>query len=105
MYFGNFVGWRLNETLSDVYSSMVGEWLWTKAAFGDFADNEGYVEIYRDNLEAICKKAGCSLEDLHRLRETEAPAFIDFCLIVLTGVDSASSGFRLSFNKLWPALL
>jgi hypothetical protein len=39
MYFGTFVGWRINETLADVYPSMVGEWLWTKAAFGDFAND------------------------------------------------------------------
>lgn len=80
MYFGTQVGWRINETLSDVYPCMLGEWIWTKAAFGDFTDNDGYFETYRDNLEAICHKAGCSLDDLRRLRETAAPAFIDFCM-------------------------
>ena len=68
MYFGTFVGWRVNETLADVYPSMVGEWLWTKAAFGDFANNDEYFEIYRANLAGICQKAGCSLDDLRRLR-------------------------------------
>ena len=38
MYFGTQVGWSVNETLADVYPSMVGEWIWTKAAFGDFAN-------------------------------------------------------------------
>src|SRR5690349_23053577 len=42
MYFGTHVGWRVNETLADVYPSMVGEWIWTKAAFGDFAKDEQY---------------------------------------------------------------
>src|SRR3954462_14617353 len=51
MYFGTQVGWRLNETLSDVYPCMLGEWIWTKAAFGDFTENDGYFETYRDNLE------------------------------------------------------
>src|SRR6185369_15138593 len=54
MYFGTHVGWRINEALSDVYPCMVGEWIWTKAAFGDFADDEEYLEIYRGNLESIC---------------------------------------------------
>ena len=53
MYFGSFVGHRINAALSDVYPCMVGEWLWTKAAFGDFANNDEYFEIYRDNLESI----------------------------------------------------
>ena len=80
MYFGTQVGWRVNETLADVYPSMVGEWIWTKAAFGDFAKDEEYFEIYRGNLEAICAKAGCSLDDLRRVRENAAPGFIDWCL-------------------------
>src|ERR1041384_5007533 len=80
MYFGTQVGWRINETLSDVYPCMFGEWIWTKAAFGDFTENDGYFEAYRDNLEGICYKAGCTLDDLRRLRETAAPPFIDFCM-------------------------
>ena len=80
MYFGTYVGWRVNETLSDVYPCMLGEWIWTKSAFGDFANNDEYFDIYRDNLAGICKKAGCSIDDLHRVRETAAPAFIDFCV-------------------------
>ena len=50
MYFGTLVGWRINETLADVYPCMVGEWIWTKAAFGDFADDEDYFEIYERQL-------------------------------------------------------
>lgn len=80
MYFGSFVGWRITEALSDVYPCMVGEWIWTKAAFGDFAKNEDYFEIYRGNLESICKQAGCTVADLSEIRENKAPAFIDFCV-------------------------
>jgi hypothetical protein len=64
MYFGTHVGWRINETLADVYPCMLGEWVWTKAAFGDFANNDEYFRIYRNNLEGICHKAGCTLDDL-----------------------------------------
>lgn len=81
MYFGNFVGWRINETLSDVYPCMVGEWLWTKAAFGEFAqDDEEYFEIYKHTFEGICAQAGCSIDDLRRIRDEIAPSFIDFCI-------------------------
>lgn len=80
MYFGNFVGHRINETLSDVYPCMVGEWIWTKAAFGDFADDDEYFEIYRHSLQAICHEAGCTLDDLRRIREEAVPRFVDFCL-------------------------
>jgi ribosomal peptide maturation radical SAM protein 1 len=99
MYFGTFVGWRINETLADVYPSMVGEWLWTKSAFGDFANDDEYFEIYRPNLEAICHKAGCTLDDLRRLRDTAAPAFIDFCINSVDWSRFGLIGFSVVFQQ------
>src|SRR5215213_9829297 len=99
MYFGTFVGWRINETLADVYPSMVGEWLWTKSAFGDFANNDRYFEIYRKNLEGICYKAGCTLDDLRRLRETAAPAFIDWCINSVDWSRFGLIGFSVVFQQ------
>lgn len=99
MYFGAQVGWRINETLSDVYPCMLGEWIWTKAAFGDFTDNDGYFETYRQTLEGICDKAGCSLDDLRRLREIEAPAFIDFCMESVDWSRFGVIGFSVVFQQ------
>ena len=99
MYFGTQVGWRINETLSDVYPCMLGEWIWTKAAFGDFTGNDGYFETYRSNLEGICHKAGCSLDDLRRLRETAAPAFIDFCMNSVDWSRFGVIGFSVVFQQ------
>src|SRR5689334_18553093 len=99
MYFGTYVGWRVNETLSDVNPCMLGEWIWTKAAFGDFANNEEYFQIYRGNLEAICHKAGCTLDDLRRLREEEAPKFIDFCVNSVDWSRFGVIGFSVVFQQ------
>ncbi len=99
MYFGTQVGWRINETLSDVYPCMLGEWIWTKAAFGDFTNNDGYFETYRGNLEGICYKAGCSLDDLRRLRETAAPEFIDFCMKSVDWSRFGVIGFSVVFQQ------
>src|ERR1051325_460876 len=35
MYFGSRIGWKVNEAIADVWPSMVGEWIWSKAAFGE----------------------------------------------------------------------
>lgn len=99
MYFGTQVGWRVNETLSDVYPSMVGEWIWTKAAFGDFANDDEYYQIYRGNLEAICARAGCSFDDLRRLRENAAPGFIDWCLTSVDWSRFGLIGFSVVFQQ------
>src|ERR1044072_7729891 len=74
MSFGTQAGWRVDETLADVYSLMVGERRGTKAAFGDYAKYEEYYEIYRGNLEALWARAGCSFDDLRRLRGHATPA-------------------------------
>src|SRR5690349_24912400 len=34
MYFGERIGWKVCEAIADLWPSMVGEWIWTKAAFG-----------------------------------------------------------------------
>src|SRR6185369_9184103 len=99
MYFGTHVGWRINETLSDVYPCMLGEWIWTRAAFGDFANDDEYFRIYRNNLEGICHKAGCTLDDLRRLRETAAPAFIDFCIKSVDWSRFGVIGFSVVFQQ------
>jgi ribosomal peptide maturation radical SAM protein 1 len=99
MYFGTHAGWRINEALSDVYPCMVGEWIWTKAAFGDFADDDEYVEIYRSNLESICWQAGCSIDDLREIREQTAPAFIDFCLNSVDWTRFGLIGFSVVFQQ------
>ena len=99
MYFGTYIGWRINESLSDVYPCMVGEWIWTKAAFGDFADDDEYLEIYRDNLHSICKQAGCTIADLRRIREETAPAYINFCLESIDWTRFGLIGFSVVFQQ------
>ena len=99
MYFGAQIGWRINETLADVYPCMVGEWIWTKAAFGDFADNEAYIDLYKPSLSSICEQAGCTIDDLRRIREEEAPAFIDFCIDSVDWSRFGLIGFSVVFQQ------
>jgi ribosomal peptide maturation radical SAM protein 1 len=99
MYFGTYAGWRITEALSDVYPCMVGEWIWTRAAFGDFANNDDYFELYRGNLESICKQAGCTVADLSEIREKKAPAFIDFCVNSVDWSRFGVIGFSVVFQQ------
>jgi hypothetical protein len=56
MYFGTHIGWQINEAIADVWPSMVGEWIWTRAAFGDEVDSDRseYFEKYERVFRAIC---------------------------------------------------
>ena len=99
MYFGTHVGWRINETIADVYPCMVGEWIWTRAAFGDFAADEEYFRVHEDNLRNICRRAGCSFDDLRRIRHEAAPAFIDFCVRSVDWSRFGLIGFSVVFQQ------
>src|SRR5207248_7031257 len=72
---------QLSESLSDVWPNLIGEWVWSKAAFGDEAntDVDAYFHEYREMFTHISQSTGCSLKELRRLREEVAPQFIDFC--------------------------
>src|SRR5215216_2199523 len=82
MYFGTHIGWEINEAIADVWPSMVGEWIWTKAAFGDEVDSdrEEYFQIYERVFSAICERADCTIDDLRRIRSELTVSFIDFCV-------------------------
>ncbi len=115
MYFGTFVGWRLHEALSEVWPSMVGEWLWARAAFGGFADDEAYFKTFERNFETIGRMGGCTIDDVRRVRDEVVPEFLDFCVnsvdwsrfgligfTVLFQQNLASIAFARALKKRWP---
>src|SRR5260370_26210968 len=40
MYMGHQIGWRMAETMADVLPCLVGEWIWSKTAFGPDASTK-----------------------------------------------------------------
>jgi ribosomal peptide maturation radical SAM protein 1 len=87
--FAERLGSVLNEALADVYPCMVGEWIWSAAAFGPMGDPDEYFGVYESNLRAICERAGCTLADLQRVRDVDTVEFLDE---VVEQVDWASFG-------------
>ncbi len=102
MYMGHQVGWRIAETVADVWPCLVGEWIWSKVAFGDQAntkDNE-YFAAYGSLFETICHTAGCTLDDIRRLRDEAAPEFINFCVESVDWNRFGLVGFTVVFQQL-----
>jgi ribosomal peptide maturation radical SAM protein 1 len=102
MYFGTHIGWRINEAIADVWPSMVGEWIWTKAAFGDEveADRNEYFEKYERVFRAICDQANCTIDDIQRIRSEAALSFIDFCVDAIDWSRFGLIGFSVVFQQL-----
>src|SRR5277367_4241791 len=102
MYLGNQVGWRISETIADVWPNLVGEWIWSKAAFGDEAntDDEEYFRVYKTTFKSICASAGCTFDDIRRLRDEGAPKFIEFCVNSTNWGRFGLIGFTVVFQQL-----
>ena len=100
MYFGTHGVWRMNETLAEVWPSLIGEWIWTKAAFDDHEEDLDYFEAFERNFRTICDLAGCTVDDLRRLRDDAAPRFIDFCVESVDWSRFGLIGFTVVFQQL-----
>ncbi|MBV8706432.1 MAG: RiPP maturation radical SAM C-methyltransferase [Acidobacteriaceae bacterium] len=109
MYFGTHVGWKISEAISEVWPCMVGEWIWSKAAFNETRANakqrdDQYFRFYADDFNAICRRADCSREDLLRIRDEAAPSFIKFCVEEIDWSRFGLVGFTVVFQQLSASL-
>jgi len=106
MYLGTHIGWRLSESLAEVWPNLVGEWIWSKAAFGEEANPEveQYFLEYQETFAAMCKAAGCTLEDLRQLRNEKAQSFIDFCVEATDWSRFGLIGFTVVYQQLLSSL-
>ncbi len=104
LHFAARIGTRLNDTLATVYPCMVGEWIWAKAAFGNFSDDDAYLRRYRQNLDELCRAGGCTLEDIVALRDEAVPAFIDWALDAVDWSAYGLVGFTVVFQQMVASL-
>lgn len=100
VYFGAHIGLELNEELAKVWPSLIGEWIWARAAFGDFADASAYIQRFRPNLEGVCEAAGASIEDLRAVRDELVPAFLEFCVSRIDWARFGMIGFTVVFQQM-----
>jgi ribosomal peptide maturation radical SAM protein 1 len=106
MDFGAFIGWKLNDALADVYPSLVGEWVWGKAAFGDLGkgNEKTYLTRFGSELEWVCRKGGTSLKALKAVRHEKTFEFLDACVSKLEWEGFSAVGFTVVFQQLVASL-
>jgi ribosomal peptide maturation radical SAM protein 1 len=77
---GTLLGWDLYEALCNGRTLLLGEWLFSRAAFEDEAPlGEAYIERFRDELADPLTAIGCDTGFLLDLRERVLPAFVEDC--------------------------
>ncbi len=102
--FGRRIGWKLNDTLATVYPCMVGEWIWSKTAFGDLGTTDEYIELYGGSLAALSHQGGCSIDEIVRVRDEVAPAFIDWAVEEIDWTGYGLVGFSVVFQQMVASL-
>ncbi len=104
MDFSRQVGPTLNQALAQVHLSLAGEWIWSKAAFGELRSSAEYLEEFRGDLEDLCRPAGVGPEVLVGLRDEVCPAFIERVVAEHDFGRYAFVGFTVVFQQLLASL-
>jgi ribosomal peptide maturation radical SAM protein 1 len=102
---GEVLGWDIYEVLCNDRTLLLGEWLFSRAAFGDEAPSgEAYLDDFAseltDYLNATERDTGYLLD----LRERVLPAFIDDCLRRVDWTQFDVVGFSSIFEQNCAAL-
>ncbi len=98
--FGARIGWEVYEILCRQTPRLLGEWLFSRAAFAESAPaSRLYLETYTPELESFAARFGRGLEYLERLRERDAPAFVEECVEAVAWHDYDLVGFSSVFAQ------
>lgn len=77
---------------------LLGEWLFTVAAFGPRSDEAAYLAAFPD-IEELCARADLTFEDVCRLRAEELPAWLSQMVAAIPWSDYDVVGFTSTFEQ------
>jgi ribosomal peptide maturation radical SAM protein 1 len=98
--FAKRVGLPLYLTFTRYRGTMIGEWLFSKAAFPEFRRADKFPARFAGQLREIEKETGCTAGELVRLREELAPAFIaELAERLCSDGDTRLIGFTSTFQQ------
>lgn len=78
--FARRIGSQAYNFLSNYRGPLLGEWMFSEAAFGDSVPAPGaFIDKYRSILDTALDRTKLGIEDLIRIRSEEVPKFLDEC--------------------------
>lgn len=105
--FGRRIGWEPFEVLCNLRANLLGEWLFSRAAFGEEApDGHHFLETFPKDVQSVCNDLGPDkgADYLVDLREHVIPAFLRDCLESVPWADYDVVGFGSVFEQNCAAL-
>ncbi|MBX7096137.1 MAG: RiPP maturation radical SAM C-methyltransferase [Myxococcaceae bacterium] len=100
LYFGRFIGWKLNDALAQVVPCLPGEWIWSRAAFGRLGNEKEYTKRFREQLASVAASAGEKPSSITRINERHAEAFLDWVMEAYDFSRYSVVGFTVVFQQL-----
>ncbi|MBL8932942.1 MAG: RiPP maturation radical SAM C-methyltransferase [Archangium sp.] len=104
LHFSSFIGSTLNQALAEVHMSLAGEWIWSRAAFGEVKPSHEYLSRFHHDLVSICEPAGVGPEVLLELRDERCPQFIERLVEDHDWSQYAFVGFTVVFQQMLASL-
>jgi ribosomal peptide maturation radical SAM protein 1 len=99
--FASQIGLAWYEALSQHRGRLLGEWLFSLAAFGDEAPDleDRFLDQFSDAVEPVLAAAKVTRDDLRRLRRTAVPHYLDRLVETIPWQDFRVVGFSSTFQQ------
>ncbi len=102
---GAVLGWDIYEVLCNDRTLLLGEWLFSRAAFGEDApDGNAYLDQFQDELDRHLKVIQRDIQYLLDLRERVLPEFVEDCVQRVDWTNFDVVGFSSIFEQNCAAL-
>jgi ribosomal peptide maturation radical SAM protein 1 len=103
--YGARLGWEVYEIFCRQTPRLLGDWIFAQAAFGGSAPDPWlYLDAYGHELEPFAARFGRGLDYLEKLRERDAPAFVEECFGAVAWDEYDVVGFTSTFAQNTAAL-
>jgi len=102
---GDQLGWDVYDVLCDDRTLLLGEWLFSRAAFGnEAADGDEYLDRFKSELSGYLSAIKSGPQYLSDLRERVLPSFIEDCFHRVEWTNFDVVGFSSIFEQNCAAL-
>jgi ribosomal peptide maturation radical SAM protein 1 len=94
------LGWESYEILCEQHYPLLGEWIFSRAAFGEAApDGAPFLAAFEDRMSGLCSILGADPAFFLQLREEYAPGFVEECVDAVAWDDYDVVGFGSLFEQ------
>ena len=93
------IGYAPYNIVANVRSILLGEWLFSQAAFGPVQDDDQFLEEFAPTIAILKQQLGWTEHDLLDIKQRIVPAYIEACLEAIPWGKHSIVGFTSTFQQ------